>query len=122
MPRSMAMTLSNSPQHMPFIFYMRLQYKSIADKKLTKRVKFHPPICDSFRISVWLLILWSQIFYSIHINDVLKVPFLESSFPCGSAGKEPTCNARDLGSIPGFDPWVGKNPSSILAWRTSWTI
>ena len=22
-------------------------------------------------------------------------------FPCGSAGKETTCNARDLGSIPG---------------------
>ena len=23
-------------------------------------------------------------------------------FPCGSAGKESTCNARDLGSIPGL--------------------
>ena len=27
-------------------------------------------------------------------------------FPCGSAGKEPTCNAGDLGSIPG----LGKSP------------
>ena len=26
------------------------------------------------------------------------------SFPCGSAGKESTCNR------PGFDPWVGKIP------------
>ena len=31
-------------------------------------------------------------------------------FPCGSAGKESTCNMRDLGSIPRFDPWVGKIP------------
>ena len=25
-----------------------------------------------------------------------------SGFPCGSAGKESTCNAGDLGSIPGL--------------------
>ena len=31
-------------------------------------------------------------------------------FPCGSAGKESTCNAGDLGSIPGLgrSPGVGK--------------
>ena len=28
------------------------------------------------------------------------------SFPCGSAGKESTCNAGDLGSIPG----LGRSP------------
>ena len=33
-------------------------------------------------------------------------------FPCGPAGKESACNAGDLGSIPGFDPWVGK-----ISWR-----
>jgi len=38
----------------------------------------------------------------------------------GSSGKESTCNAGDLGSIPGlgiygFDPWVGKIP-----WRREW--
>ena len=27
-------------------------------------------------------------------------------FPCGSAGKESACNARDLGSIPG----LGRSP------------
>jgi len=27
-------------------------------------------------------------------------------FPCGSAGKESTCNVRDLGSIPG----LGRSP------------
>ena len=30
----------------------------------------------------------------------------QKSFPCGSAGKEFTCNAGDLGSIPG----LGKSP------------
>ena len=35
--------------------------------------------------------------------------------PCGSAGKESAYNAGDLGSIPGFDPWVGKVP-----WRREW--
>ena len=43
-------------------------------------------------------------------------------FPCGSAGKEFACNARDLGSIPGLGRSPGKEkgyptPSSILAWR-----
>ena len=28
------------------------------------------------------------------------------SFPCGSAGEESSCNARDLGSIPG----LGRSP------------
>jgi len=34
----------------------------------------------------------------------------EYGFPCSSAGKESTCNARDLGSIPG----VGRSPGE---WR-----
>ena len=29
--------------------------------------------------------------------------------------KASVCNAGDLGSIPGFDPWVGKIP-----WRRAW--
>ena len=31
-------------------------------------------------------------------------------FPCGSAGQESARNAGDLGSILGFNPWVGKIP------------
>ena len=31
---------------------------------------------------------------------------LEQGFPCGLAGKESTCNAGDLGSIPG----LGRSP------------
>ena len=32
-----------------------------------------------------------------------------------SAGKESACNAEDLGSIPGFNPWLGNIP-----WRREW--
>ena len=45
----------------------------------------------------------------MHVYVCLCIPtsvFL--SFPCGSAGKESTCNGRR----PGFDPWVGK-----ILWR-----
>ena len=41
-------------------------------------------------------------------------------FPCGSAGKESACNARDLGLIPGLGRFPGEEkgyPLSILAWR-----
>ena len=44
-------------------------------------------------------------------------------FPCGSAGKESTCNVGDLGLIPGLgrSPEKGKaTHSSILAWRIPW--
>ena len=46
-----------------------------------------------------------------------------SGFPCGSAGKESTCNVGDLGSIPGLERSPGEgNSSSILAWRIPWTV
>ena len=31
-------------------------------------------------------------------------------FPGGSDSKESACNARDLGLIPGSDPWIRKSP------------
>ena len=46
-------------------------------------------------------------------------------FPCGSAGKESACNARDLGSIPGWEDPLEKRMathSSVLAWRIPWTL
>ena len=44
-------------------------------------------------------------------------------FPCGSAGKESACKVGDLGSIPGFDPWVEGNgyPLQYSGWRILWT-
>ena len=40
------------------------------------------------------------------------------SFPCGSAGKESTCNEGDLGSIPGLgrSPGEGKGYSTPVFW------
>ena len=45
--------------------------------------------------------------------------------PCGSAGKEFTCNVVDLGLIPGLARSLKKGKathSSILAWRMPWTV
>ena len=40
-------------------------------------------------------------------------------FPCGSAGKESSCNAGDLGSIPG----LGRSPGEGIGYplQCSWT-
>jgi len=46
-------------------------------------------------------------------------------FPCGSAGKESSCNVEDLGSISGLgrSPGEGKGYHfSIMAWRISCTV
>ena len=40
---------------------------------------------------------------------------LSGDFAGGSEVKGSACNAGDLGSIPEFDPWVGKIP-----WRRKW--
>ena len=45
-------------------------------------------------------------------------------FPGGSDGRESTCNAGDLGLIPGSGGYPGEGNathSSILAWRIPWT-
>ena len=45
-------------------------------------------------------------------------------FPCGSTGKESTCNAGDLGSTLGWEDPLEKGTatrSSILAWKIPWT-
>ena len=50
---------------------------------------------------------------------------MTKGFSCGSAGKESTCNAGDLGSIPGLGRSPGKGKathSSVLAWRIPWTV
>ena len=45
---------------------------------------------------------------------------LDTGFPGGSGGKEPTCNAGDLDSILGWEDPLEESiatHSSILAWR-----
>jgi len=57
-------------------------------------------------------------------RDRLPTPvFL--SFPCGSAGKESTCNAGNVGLIHGLGRSSGEGNSyhsSILARRIPWTV
>ena len=54
-------------------------------------------------------------FENLGIRGGLKMedlgPFINMGFPCGSAGKESTCNVGDLGSTPGLgrSPGKGKN-------------
>ena len=39
---------------------------------------------------------------------ILVSPHLPGGFPGGSDGKEPACNAEDLGSIPGLGRSLGE--------------
>ena len=46
-------------------------------------------------------------------------------FPCGSAGKEPTCNVGEWVQSMGWEDPLEKGKathSSILAWRIPWTV
>ena len=46
-------------------------------------------------------------------------------FPGGSAGKESTCNAGDLGLTLGWEDALEQGTAthpSILAWRIPWTV
>ena len=43
------------------------------------------------------------------------------NFPCGSAGKESTCDSGDLGLILGLGQGKATH-SSILAWRIPWNV
>ena len=72
----------------------------------------NPPAMQRPRFDSWVRkIHWRR--------DKLPTPvFL--GFPCGSAGKESTCNVGDLGSIPGLGRYPGERKGyplqySILA-------
>ena len=63
----------------------------------------------------------------VYLVKSMVFPVVCTGFPCGSAGKESTCNVGDLGLIPGLgrSPGEGKGKathSSILAWRIPWTV
>ena len=46
--------------------------------------------------------------YQSQFNDNFFSPYTHTCFPCGSAGKESTCNVGDLGLIPGLGRSPGK--------------
>ena len=54
----------------------------------------------------------------------LKIGQSDKGFACSSTGKESACSVGDLGLIPVLARFLEKGkttPSSILAWRISWT-
>ena len=64
--------------------------------------------------------MWTSPQVSLIVEDF----FENLGFPGSSDGKESTCNAGDLGSIPGSGRSPGKGMairSGILAWRIPWT-
>ncbi|CAI9176136.1 unnamed protein product [Rangifer tarandus platyrhynchus] len=78
----------------------------------------HPGLI-SFRMD-WLDLLAVQ----GTLKSLLQHHSAKACFPCGSAGKESTCNVGDLGSIPGLgrSPGEGKGyPLRYSCRRIPWT-
>ena len=86
--------------------------------------------CDFTSKFIFVVSSWSVVFVSGNSEAWIKSTssqdisvWLQSGscmkvrFPDGSEGKASACKAGDLGSIPGFDPWVGKIP-----WRRKWQL
>ena len=53
---------------------------------------------------LYYIIVYYDIFYIIIYYILIYIIYM--GFPCGTDGKEFTCNARR----PGFNPWIGKIP------------
>ena len=54
------------------------------------------------------------------MHTYMGFPHTHTGLPCGSDGKESSCNVGDLGSIPGSGRPLEEGKathSSILAWR-----
>ena len=60
---------------------------------------------DQTQVS-WVSCIGRQVLYHCAIWD----------FPCGSAGKESTCNEGDLGSVPGLGRFPGEGNSYPVFW------
>ena len=76
------------------------------------------PLCFPLCLSV-------SVSPSFLLSTKFKATYPKEGLPSGSAGKESTCNARDLGSIPGLgrSPGDGKGyPLQFWAWRIPWTV
>ena len=71
--------------------------------------------------------------FNFHCSNLASTPFLNFRdyskarlyaycFPCGSAGKDSTCNAGDLGSIPGLGRSPGEEKGYPLQYYLSLDI
>ena len=72
---------------------------------------------QSFQIKFhWLLL--SIVSYKKLFISLIVASFFLMDFPCSSAGKESTCNAGDLGSIPGWgrSPWRRERLPTPVFW------
>ena len=60
--------------------------------------------------------LYHLFIFSLLIQTVRDIVYMY--FPCGSAGKESACDARDLGSIPGLGrfPWRRERLTTPVQW------
>ena len=67
--------------------------------------------------AIWLLLAIMVIFWP-HLLSYLAAAFVILGFPCGSAGKESTCNMGDLGLIPGLGrfPWRRERLPTPVFW------
>ena len=61
--------------------------------------------------------------FQTHLCQIIVTHLCLIVFPGGSDGKASTCNAGDLGSIPGLENPLEKEMathSSTLAWKIPW--
>ena len=89
-------------------------------------LSYAPHISGANLVSLFTLLLALPQLFSNHCGGgslCWITVWITFGFPGGSDGKESTCNAGYLGSIPGLgrSPGGGHgNPLQFLAWRTPW--
>ena len=74
--------------------------------------------------TVLLSIKLTILLFSVSLFYLFTAFYVFSGLPWWLSGKEATCNAGDVGSIPGLGryPEEGNgNPLRILAWKIPWT-
>ena len=101
-------------EHRAFFFFFWLHRTACGDSLVAQLVN-NPPAMQEIRFNSWVgKICWR--------SDRLPTPvFL--GFPSGSAGKESSCNAGDLGFIPGLERCPGEEtgyPFQYSGLYSSW--
>ena len=77
-----------------------------------------------FSILAWR-IPWTEKPQRVRLSTSMNSTLFQMGFPCGSPGKESSCNVGELGSILGLEDPLEKGKathSSILAWGIPRTV